>query len=86
MDYHHKKHLLIKNFSSPQYESSSGYFGGEVRLALYYDGNEYIPLTGFSIAGNIYNDIRNVKVSKEETTMSYYKGPKYLIFSNLSIY
>ena len=86
VDYHHKKHLLIKNFSSPQYESSSGYFGGEVRLALYYDGNEYIPLTGFSIAGNIYNDIRNVKVSKEETIMSYYKGPKYLIFSNLSIY
>lgn len=80
------KHILIKNFSAPQLESSSGYFGGEVRLALYFDGERYIPLTSFSIAGNIYKDIRSVRVSKEQTVSSHYRGPKQMIFRGISIY
>ena len=84
-DYKHKPHLIIENFSSPQLESDSGYWGGEVRLARYYDGKKYIPLTGFSISGNIYEDIKNVEFSKEETTTSRYKGPKYMIFKGVKI-
>ena len=78
-------HLIIENFSSPQLESDSGYWGGEVRLARYFDGKKYIPLTGFSIAGNIYEDIKNVRFSKEEGQTSRYKGPKYMIFKGLKI-
>ena len=78
-------HLIIENFSAPQLESDSGYWGGEVRLARYFDGKKYIPLTGFSIAGNIYEDIKSVEFSKEEGTTSRYKGPKYMIFKGLKI-
>ena len=84
-DYKKQKHLIIETFSSPQLEESSGYWGGEVRLARYFDGKKYIPLTGFSIAGNIYEDMKNVEFSKEETTSPIYKGPKYFIFNNLKI-
>ena len=83
--YKNKPHLIIENFSAPQLESDSGYWGGEVRLARYYDGKKYIPLTGFSIAGNIYEDIKEVKFSKEEDRGPYYKGPKYMIFKGLKI-
>ncbi len=85
VEYKKTPHLIIENFSSPQLESDSGYWGGEVRLARYFDGKKYIPLTGFSIAGNIYEDIRNVKFSKEEGQTSRYKGPKYMIFEGIKI-
>jgi len=85
MEYRKKKHLIIETFSSPQLESDSGYWGGEVRLARYYDGRKYIPLTGFSIAGNIYEDLKEVQFSKESAIYRNYKGPKYFIFRNLKI-
>ena len=85
INYKKQKHLIIENFSAPQLEENSGYWGGEVRLARYFDGKKYIPLTGFSIAGNIYEDIKKVEFSKEQTLMSSYKGPKYMIFKGLKI-
>ena len=83
--YKKEPHLIIENFSAPQMESDSGYWGGEVRLARYFDGKKYIPLTGFSIAGNIYEDLKKVEFSKEEDTTSRCKGPKYMIFKGLKI-
>ena len=86
IDYSKKKHIIIETFSSPQLEATSGYWGGEVRLARYFDGKKYIPLTGFSISGSIYQDFLNVEFSKEETKMPSYAGPKYFIFKGLSIH
>nr|MCR4855474.1 hypothetical protein [Erysipelotrichaceae bacterium] len=85
IDYRKEPHLIIENFSAPQLEPDSGYWGGEVRLARYFDGKKYVPLTGFSISGNIYDDIKDVKFSKEENITARYKGPKYMIFKGLKI-
>lgn len=84
-DYLSKPHIIIEHFSSPQMEDSSGYFGGEVRLARYFDGEKYVPLTSFTVSGNIYKSLKNVKFSKEVTTTRSYKGPKYFIFNDLDI-
>lgn len=81
-----EKHLIVSYFSSPQLDESSGYFGGEVRLAFYYDGEKYIPLTGLSISGNIYEAIKTVKFSKEEYSGRKLKGPKYMILRNIDIH
>ena len=83
--YKKEKHLIIENFSAPQLDEDSGYFGGEVRLARYFDGKKYIPLTGFSIAGNIYKDFEKVEFSKEIDSSESYLGPKYMIFSGIEI-
>ncbi len=85
VDYENEKHLIIETFSAPQIDEDSGYWGGEVRLARYFDGQKYIPLSGFSIAGNIYEDIKKVEFSKQQCLMSHYKGPKYMIFKGLKI-
>ena len=85
-EYKNEKHLILENFSSPQYDDSTGYWGGEIRLAKYFDGKKYIPITDFSISGNIYEDLKKVEFSKEDVILSGYKGPKYLIFKGLSIH
>lgn len=85
-NYKKRKHLIICNFSSPQLDEGSGYWGGEVRLALYFDGKKYIPISNFSIAGNIYNDVMKMEVSKETTSLPDYVGPKYLIFKGINIF
>lgn len=86
VEYKKDKHIIVETFSSPQLEENSGYWGGEVRLARYFDGNKYIPLTGFSISGNIYEDMKNMEFSKETAISSGYKGPKYFIFKGISIH
>lgn len=83
--YKRKPHIIIDHFSSPQMEADSGYFGGEVRLARYFDGKKYIPLTSFTLSGNIYDALKDVTFSKEETITSLYKGPKYFIFDTLKL-
>ena len=83
--YKRSPHLIIDAFSSPQLEADSGYWGGEVRLARYWDGKKYVPLTGFSIAGSLYEDLKSVQFSKEEGQTSRYKGPQYMIFRGIKI-
>ena len=78
--------LEILNFSSPQLDSSTGYFGGEVRLGIYKDINGNVtPVTGFSVSGNIYEAIKEAKYSKEEIVLTSYVGPKSIFFPNLKI-
>ena len=79
-------YLEICNFSSPQLEEATGYFGGEIRLAIYHDkdGN-MIPVTNFSISGNIYHDIKEARFADSDVTLDYYKGPKYIIFDHMSV-
>lgn len=84
IDFQDKPYLMIDYFSAPQYEMS-GYFGGEVRLATYFDGKNYIPVTGFSVSGNIYEALKDIEFSKEIGTTPFYKGPKYFIFKNMKI-
>lgn len=86
VDFEKEKHLIIETFSSPQLDETSGYFGGEVRLARYFDGEKYIPLTGLSISGNIYKDIKDVAFSNRIVTLNNYKGPKYMIFKGLNVH
>ncbi len=82
-----EKHLIVCNFSAPQLDWNSGYFGGEIRLALYFDGQQYIPLTGFSISGNIFESLQTVRFSTENEIVNEfisYSGPKYWIFEGMT--
>ena len=84
-DYKKEKHIIVEHFSAPQLESYSGYFGGEIRLARYFDGKKYISITGFAVSGNIYEAAKNMKFSKEKNSSLNYSGPRYFIFDKLSI-
>ncbi|MBE6136394.1 MAG: hypothetical protein E7181_03910 [Erysipelotrichaceae bacterium] len=84
-DYKKEPYLRCVKFSAFQLEANSGYFGGEVRLGFYFDGEKEIPVTGFSIAGSLHELKGNIVVSKEKIVSSRYVGPKYLFVKGMSI-
>ncbi len=78
-------YLRCVTFSGIQMEPNSGFFGGEVRLGFYFDGEKEIPVTGFSISGDM-NVSRGTMVYSEETiTTRYYHGPKYLEITDMKL-
>lgn len=68
-------HLKIINFSDFQMDSLSGQFGGEYRLAYYFDGTKSYPVTGGSISGNIFDIMNTIAFSSETQILSDYEGP-----------
>lgn len=80
-----EKYLRCVTFSGLQVEPNSGYFGGEVRLGFYFDGEKEIPVTGFSISGNFKDAAGSMVYSKETETYDSYQGPKYLEIRGMGI-
>jgi predicted Zn-dependent protease len=80
-----KPHLEIIALSGIQIDMYSGYIGGEVRLANYFDGSKFIPVSGFSFSGNIDACLDKLVLSKETIKMDKYQGPKYIKLSDMSI-
>ena len=73
-------------FSGMQMDSFSGFFGGEVRLGIYFDGEKTYPVTGFSISGNINEKKCELTLSKEQiSTSGGYEGPKYILVPGMDI-
>ncbi len=72
-------------FSGIQVEPNSGYIGGEVRLGFYFDGEKEIPVTGFSISGDINKTKSTLRLSQETVTKSMYTGPKYMEIVDMTI-
>ena len=71
-------YLRCVTFSGIQMEPNSGFFGGEVRLGFYFDGEKEIPVTGFSISGDMNVSRGTMIYSSETVTTRFYHGPKYL--------
>ena len=77
----------LLNFSSPQLDATSGYFGGEVRLALYHDADGNItPVSGLSLAGNIYEAIKTASFAKKMITSAVYHGPKAMYLKDIKLH
>ncbi len=80
-----KPYLEIIALSGIQIETYSDYVGGEVRLAIYFDGKDYYPVSGFSFSGQINKCLETITLSKETTSTTYYEGPKYIKLNNMEI-
>ncbi|MDD3123403.1 MAG: metallopeptidase TldD-related protein [Candidatus Izemoplasmatales bacterium] len=80
-----KPHLEILALSGIQIDMYTSYIGGEVRLAQYFDGTKYIPVSGFSFSGNIDKCLSNLILSKETVSLEHYSGPKYIKLLQMEI-
>lgn len=69
-------YLELVAFSDFQMDSTTGDFGGEIRLGWYFDGQKTIPVTGGSLNANINNLHDNMFLSKEIQNESGFVGPK----------
>lgn len=68
-------YLKICSFSDFQMNSMTGQFGGEFRLAYYFDGIKEIPVTNGSISGNINDILSSLVMSKDTQKTYYFDGP-----------
>ena len=56
-----------------------------ISLAVYYDGHDYHPVSGFSFSGNISKLLSNLSLSKERTIINGYDGPKYAMLKSMDV-
>ncbi len=69
-------YLHVVSFSDFQFDPLDGYFGGEIRLAYLYDGQELRSVTGGSVSSNI-TKLRDSAEASLDIYESYtYKGPR----------
>lgn len=78
-------YLELRYFSDFQMDDWTGDFGGEIRLAIYYDGEKCIPVTGGSIVGNIKKVQASMQLSNELQTSNNYICPKAIKLSGVTI-
>ena len=80
-----KPYLEILMFSDFFMDATTGNFGGEFRLARYFDGKETHIITGGSISGNMFKVQSEMYFSKELMTKDGYKGPKAVLLPNMEV-
>ncbi|MBP5342545.1 hypothetical protein J6Y73_01315 [bacterium] len=79
------KYIEIIALSGIQIDVRGDYIGGEVRLGIYHNGEEEIPVSGFSFSGSFKNALNTLTTSKEIVKIKGYNGPKYLKIKNVSV-
>ncbi|MFA6936343.1 MAG: metallopeptidase TldD-related protein [Bacilli bacterium] len=65
-------------YSGLQVDPFTGYVGGEVRLAYYFDGEKTYPVTGLSISGDLEKIKESMFFSKEIISRKNYSGPSHI--------
>jgi PmbA protein len=78
-------HLMAAAFSDFSMDEVTGDFGGEIRLAWYFDGEKSIPVTGGSITGNIYELRQELYLSKELQKDNDFEGPEMVKIMNCTV-
>ena len=81
-----KKNCLYPvTFSDFQMDAFSGFFGGEIRLAYLYDGENVKIVTGGSISGNIAECGNDLVFSLERYSGADYQGPFAVKLKNVKV-
>ncbi len=80
-----KPHIEILAFSDFQMDAVTGDFGGEVRLAKYYDGKEVRALTGASLSACLFDVHKEIYLSREKLEKENYSGPRYIMFPGATL-
>ncbi|MBQ1878698.1 MAG: TldD/PmbA family protein, partial [Erysipelotrichaceae bacterium] len=72
-------------FSSFVMNPMTGDFGGEIRLAYYYDGKTVTPVTGGSMTADISEVIKTIRLSRETEQYDYCLVPRTIRLLNVAI-
>lgn len=80
-EFEKEPYLKIINFSDFQMNELTGQFGGEYRLAYYFDGVNTIPVTNGSLSGNINDLVKSMQLSKESQSSYNFEGPLAIAYN-----
>ncbi|MBO5789216.1 MAG: hypothetical protein J6R42_04650 [Clostridia bacterium] len=84
-DMQKEPHLYVVSFSDFQMDAWTGHFGGEIRLAYYFDGKDTHVITGGSVNGNFADCKSSLKFSEERYQNEYYSGPFAVSLPGVSV-
>lgn len=76
-DFKKTPYVLVRYFSDFQMDEMDGHFGGEFRLATYFDGEKEHIITGGTVSGNILT-ASSMQYSEERYKDASYEGPKMI--------
>lgn len=78
--------LHVVNFSDFQMDAMGGHFGGEIRLAYYYDGQGNMKcVTGGSVNGSIFEAQKELYFSEELQELEGYSGPRAVLIKDVAV-
>lgn len=80
-----KPYLMPVAFSDFQMDEMSGRFGGEIRLAYLFDGENVKIVTGGSVNGSLLEKQDNLLFSTETFKTSNYSGPLAILIPGVSV-
>ena len=80
-----KPYLMPVAFSDFQMDAMSGRFGGEIRLAYLFDGENVKVVTGGSVNGSLLEKQDSIVFSKEAFKTSNYTGPAAMLIPGVSV-
>lgn len=80
-----KPYLQVEKFSDFQMDMFTGHFGGEIRLAYFFDGEKLTKVTGGSVNGIITEAHKNLVFSNEKYSDSSYEGPLAVRIENVAV-
>ena len=80
-----RPYLYPVTFSDFQLDDFSGHFGGEIRLAYWFDGERTRIVTGGSINGSLLDCGGDMVFSTEKTKSMRYEGPLAVLLKNVSV-
>ncbi|UTC97964.1 modulator protein [Treponema denticola] len=78
-------YVEILTFSDFFQDEVTGDFGGEFRLARYFDGKALHIINNGSISGNMFDAQKEFYFSKERVQHSNYFGPKSIMIPNMEV-
>lgn len=78
-------YVEILTFSDFFQDEVTGDFGGEFRLARYFDGKNLHIINNGSISGNMFDAQKEFYFSKERVQHSNYLGPKSIMIPNMEV-
>lgn len=84
-DLEETSYLEAVEFSDFTMNAITGDFGGEIRLAYYFDGKNRIPVTGGSVTGKITEVLDFIYLSEKTIVDTAYNGPDFIYLKNISI-
>ena len=78
--------LEVLSMSGLQVDLFNDYIGGEIRLAVYRNGEKAVPVTGISITGSLKQVLSSIRLSSEISAWDGYTGPAKAILQNMKIF
>ena len=80
-----RPYLMPVAFSDFQMDEMSGRFGGEIRLAYLFDGENIKIVTGGSVNGSLLEKHDSIVFSKETYRSSNYSGPAAMLIPGVNV-